>query len=277
MGLRFQKSVKIASGMRLNLGTKSASISVGGKGGRYTINSNGRRTASIGIPGTGISYSKSTNKTNKIDKSAVNPSLNSQKLNNSSGSEKKKNTKWWVWALVIIFVIGLFGSCSENNSAPAAETTSAVETESIEEPTSAETLTESAVETASESETPTETEAETESAATTESIPATPANPVATPSEAIPVPTESEQPEAVSPAPVEPEQPAATSPAPAPAPAPVPTPAPTAQGTVYWTPSGKSYHTTQGCSSLARSKTILSGSLDDALAAGKSDPCDRCH
>ena len=93
MGLRFQKSVKIAPGMRLNLGTKSASISVGGKGGRYTINSNGRRTASIGIPGTGISYSKSTNKTNKIDKSAVNPSLNSQKLNNSSGSEKKKNTK----------------------------------------------------------------------------------------------------------------------------------------------------------------------------------------
>lgn len=45
-------------------------------------------------------------------------------------------------------------------------------------------------------------------------------------------------------------------------------------GTVYWTPSGKSYHTTRGCSTLSRSKTILSGTISES---GKHDPCDRCH
>lgn len=47
--------------------------------------------------------------------------------------------------------------------------------------------------------------------------------------------------------------------------------------TVYWTPGGKSYHTTSECSTLSRSKTILSGTLDEALAAGKTDPCNICH
>lgn len=43
---------------------------------------------------------------------------------------------------------------------------------------------------------------------------------------------------------------------------------------VYWTPSGKSYHTTQDCSTLSRSKTILSGTLAES---GKSDPCNQCY
>lgn len=60
MGLRMRKSVKIAPGVRVNLGTKSAGISVGGKGFRYSVNSSGRRTTTVGIPGTGISYSSSS-------------------------------------------------------------------------------------------------------------------------------------------------------------------------------------------------------------------------
>lgn len=43
---------------------------------------------------------------------------------------------------------------------------------------------------------------------------------------------------------------------------------------VYWTPNGKSYHTTKNCSTLSRSKTILSGTISES---GKYDPCDRCH
>ena len=46
--------------------------------------------------------------------------------------------------------------------------------------------------------------------------------------------------------------------------------------TVYWTPKGKSYHSTRNCATLKRSKTILEGSLSDALAANKKDPCDVC-
>ncbi len=47
-------------------------------------------------------------------------------------------------------------------------------------------------------------------------------------------------------------------------------------GTYYWTPSGKSYHTTRNCRSLSRSKTILSGSLSEAKSNGKKDPCNNC-
>ena len=43
---------------------------------------------------------------------------------------------------------------------------------------------------------------------------------------------------------------------------------------VYWTPNGKSYHTTKNCSTLSRSKTILEGTKSES---GKHDPCDRCH
>lgn len=59
MGLRFRKSFKIAPGVRVNLNKKSASISVGTKGARITKSTSGRTTTTVGIPGTGISYSKS--------------------------------------------------------------------------------------------------------------------------------------------------------------------------------------------------------------------------
>ena len=45
---------------------------------------------------------------------------------------------------------------------------------------------------------------------------------------------------------------------------------------VYYTPFGKSYHTTSDCPSLSRSKTVYEGSIEDAFEAGKNDPCDFC-
>ncbi|MFJ7951304.1 DUF4236 domain-containing protein [Lysinibacillus sp. NPDC096418] len=61
MGLRFRKSLKIAPGERLNIGSKSTGISIGGKGLRYSVNSRGRSTTTVGIPGTGFSYTSSKN------------------------------------------------------------------------------------------------------------------------------------------------------------------------------------------------------------------------
>ena len=57
MGLRFRKSVKLGKGLKLNLSKKGVGLSIGGKGARYSINSSGRRTSTIGIAGTGLSYS----------------------------------------------------------------------------------------------------------------------------------------------------------------------------------------------------------------------------
>ena len=58
MGFRFRKSFKLAPGVRLNLSKKSMGLSFGGKGARLSVNSSGRKTASVGVPGTGVSYSK---------------------------------------------------------------------------------------------------------------------------------------------------------------------------------------------------------------------------
>lgn len=58
MGFRFRKSIKIAPGVRLNIGKKGiSSVSVGGRGARINIGKRGT-TASTGLPGTGLSYTQ---------------------------------------------------------------------------------------------------------------------------------------------------------------------------------------------------------------------------
>ncbi len=54
MGLRFRKSFKIAPGVRLNLSKSGTSWSLGKRG--ATLNLGKRSRATIGIPGTGLSY-----------------------------------------------------------------------------------------------------------------------------------------------------------------------------------------------------------------------------
>jgi len=53
MAMRFRRSVKIAPGVRLNVGKKSASVRVGGKGFGVTTGTSGTRV-SAGVPGTGL-------------------------------------------------------------------------------------------------------------------------------------------------------------------------------------------------------------------------------
>lgn len=57
MGLKFRKSIKIAPGVKLNLGKKSAGISIGGKHGGISYNTRTGTRARVSAPGTGLSYS----------------------------------------------------------------------------------------------------------------------------------------------------------------------------------------------------------------------------
>lgn len=57
MGIRFRKSIKIAPGVRLNIGKKSTGISIGGKYGGISMNSKTGMRARVSAPGTGLSYS----------------------------------------------------------------------------------------------------------------------------------------------------------------------------------------------------------------------------
>ena len=63
--LRFRRSVKIAPGVRLNFNKASHSVTVGRRGVHYTHSTNGTVTKSFGIPGTGVSWRKTSSKEGK--------------------------------------------------------------------------------------------------------------------------------------------------------------------------------------------------------------------
>jgi len=46
--------------------------------------------------------------------------------------------------------------------------------------------------------------------------------------------------------------------------------------TVYWTPGGRVYHARRDCSTLSRSTTVLSGTVSQAMNAGKPALCKVC-
>lgn len=60
MGMRYRKSIGLGKGVRLNVGKGSLGISAGGKGAHVSVNSKRGVTTSVGAPGTGVSYSKTT-------------------------------------------------------------------------------------------------------------------------------------------------------------------------------------------------------------------------
>jgi hypothetical protein len=56
MGVRFRKSINLGGGVRLNVNKRSLGLSVGTKGLRHSVNTSGRRTTTVSIPGTGLSH-----------------------------------------------------------------------------------------------------------------------------------------------------------------------------------------------------------------------------
>lgn len=57
MGLRFRKSFRLAPGIKINLAKTGPSLSLGERGAMLNIG-HGRKKATIGIPGTGLSYQR---------------------------------------------------------------------------------------------------------------------------------------------------------------------------------------------------------------------------
>ena len=92
MGLRFRKSVKIAPGVKLNIGSKSVGVSAGVKGAHVSVNSSGRKTATISAPGTGLSYSVNLGKKKSSrKKSAKKSSVNKENQKLINGLKRTKN------------------------------------------------------------------------------------------------------------------------------------------------------------------------------------------
>ena len=110
MGLRFKKSIKIAPGVKLNLNKNSTSMTFGARGAHYTVNSKGNKTASIGIPGTGISYVQSTKSSTHSQQPKNQPISSQYSAPNHNGDDEKwyQKTGWIIALLILFFPAGLF-------------------------------------------------------------------------------------------------------------------------------------------------------------------------
>lgn len=111
MGFRFRKSVKIAKGVKLNFGKKSVGISVGGKGAHFSVNSKGRKSATIGIPGTGVSYTTNLNRKKKTSSSRKNKVVSarpSQQVSYPATPQYKAKpapSRPWYRAYIVLYAI----------------------------------------------------------------------------------------------------------------------------------------------------------------------------
>ena len=56
MGFRFRRSMKVLPGVRVNVNKDSLSVSVGPRGAKVTVNTKGGLRKTVGLPGSGLSY-----------------------------------------------------------------------------------------------------------------------------------------------------------------------------------------------------------------------------
>ena len=66
MGLNVRKSISLGKGLKLNLSKSGPSVSFGKSGFRQSVNLKGQARTTVGIPGTGIYYTKNTNVKNVV-------------------------------------------------------------------------------------------------------------------------------------------------------------------------------------------------------------------
>lgn len=71
MGLRFRKSIRFGKYFRINISKSGIGYSFGVPGARLTYSANGRVSSTIGIPGSGISYTTSHNRNTPAKRNTV--------------------------------------------------------------------------------------------------------------------------------------------------------------------------------------------------------------
>lgn len=105
MGFNFRKSIKIMPGVRVNLTKKGvSSVSVGKNGARVNVSKKGTRTT-VGLPGTGLSYS-SYSPRNKQSK--VKTPLSSNQDSRDAGSFKGVFKFLLILAVIVFFLYLIF-------------------------------------------------------------------------------------------------------------------------------------------------------------------------
>jgi hypothetical protein len=100
MGFRFRRSIKIIPGLKINFGkTGFSSVSVGGQGLTKNFSKKGTRTT-VGLPGTGLSYSSYLPKT-KVTTTKT-PTV-------TPGPTSSPNPMWKRVVIVFLITLGIVG------------------------------------------------------------------------------------------------------------------------------------------------------------------------
>lgn len=93
MGFNFRKSFSLGNGVRVTVGKKSASVSVGRKGVRGSISTTGKATGTVSIPGTGLSYSTSKKISDLIPGGKEEKKTTAKKTSSKTAAAKKPAAK----------------------------------------------------------------------------------------------------------------------------------------------------------------------------------------
>jgi Protein of unknown function (DUF4236) len=96
---RFRRSFRILPGVRLNVGKRSTSVSLGVRGAHVTFGKRGTRTT-VSVPGTGVSYTEVTPHRQETATMAATATPRSVEPT-SSGS----TARGWLWIIVVTVVL----------------------------------------------------------------------------------------------------------------------------------------------------------------------------
>lgn len=106
MGVRGRKSFKVAPGVRVRLNAKSTSVTVGGRGAHYTVNSNGRRTATVGVAGVSAQHQSGGRRGARSQASTQPPGRQTVGRAPAATSGRNRLTKrGWTIVLIILAII----------------------------------------------------------------------------------------------------------------------------------------------------------------------------
>jgi Protein of unknown function (DUF4236) len=97
MPLRFRRSIRVLPFLRLNVSKRGASVSIGGRGAHVTLG-HGQVRETVGLPGSGISY---THISHGEGARAEHPQPVTEP------SPKGRAWRGWLWVLLLLAILAI--------------------------------------------------------------------------------------------------------------------------------------------------------------------------
>jgi len=121
VGVRGRKSFKVAPGVRVRLNAKSASVTVGGQGAHYTVNSNGGRTATVGVAGVSVQHQSGGRRGAESRSSAQPPGRQAVRQAPAGTSGRNRLTKrgWTIILTILAIILAIVVVVKVHSSHPA--------------------------------------------------------------------------------------------------------------------------------------------------------------